>query len=871
MLVDRKRFFSKYIGGLNTFLYLFLMVVLVLSLILHNRVRRGVMYQKEIEDKFRSLVESSPDALIISSEDGKIQMMNWRAEEIFGYDREELIGQSIDLLIPEDSRAKHADYRTTYLNDQSNRLREHGRELPARRKDGSIFITEITLSPIKTGNESLIAASVRDITARIEARNQLESLSRQVNQAKEAIYTLDKDFHITSWNYGAQRIFGYSTRESIGRDAREMVVNANENWFKELASHLMEHGGWTGEISKRRKDGTVIQVLSSLTSVQNEKGEVIGFLSVGHDITAQKKLQQEKDYLASIVEQSSEAIISRGLDRKVISWNKGAENLFGYKAEEIHNKVLLEMGIVDLTLPEIDALEKKVERDGSWRKEITFHRKSGNSFIGDTIANGLFDEQGNLHSVAFYIHDISLQKSLEQQLKQTNEALEEKVKVRTEEIRRSEQKYRYLFHHNPIPMWVLEVGSFRFLDVNEMALIKYGYSRQEFLAMTAIDIRPDHTKSAFRRDNNAKTSHLNDGFRGIWQHQKKDGTSFWVEIIAHHITFEGKHARLILANDITEKKEAEDKLRANEKRFRAMIEHNNDMIAMMDSDGKIIYRSPSTYRITGMTNETAEKLNFLDDIVHPDDRENVKKLFAEVLNNPGKAISASYRGLHQQGHYIYVEGTLTNLLDDPAVSALVFNFRDVTLEKEASDKLVASEKRYREALDNMIEGVQILGFDWRYIYVNDAVVKQARLKKEDLLGYTLFEKFPGVEQTELYGVFKRCFEERTPQHIENKFIYADGSVAWFELSFQPVPEGVFVLSIDITERKTALEELKEERDKLAAISMTSPGLIYTFRMSQNGEFSFIYASQASFELFGYYIEEIRHKFVETIEYHCPED
>lgn len=871
MLVDRKKFFSEFIGGLNTFLYVFLLIILVLSLVIYNQVKQGVMYQKVMEDKFRSLVESSPDALIISNEEGVIQMLNWRAEEIFGYNRDELTGQSIEVLLPENNRSAHIAQRAAYLNDQVNRLKDGGRELPARRKDGSVFMTEITLSPIKTGEESLIAASVRDITARIEARNQLESLSRQVNQAKEAIYTLDKEFQITSWNYGAQRIFGYSSREAIGRNAKDMVVNVDRAWFEELTSHLMNHGGWTGEINKRRKDGTVIQVLSSLTTVQNEKGEVIGFISVGHDITTQKILQQEKDYLARIVEQSSEAIISRDLNRNVLSWNKGAETLFGYSREEVQNKNLLDLDLVDLSLDELKALEKLVEKDGTWRREVRFKRKNGSTFIGDTIANGLFDDQGRLVSVGSYIHDISLQKSLEQQLIQTNQTLEEKVKARTEEIRRSEQKYRYLFHHNPIPMWVIETGTFRFLDVNEMALLKYGYSREEFLNMTAEDIRPEHTRSAFRRENNPKTSHLNDGYRGVWQHQKKDGTAFWVEIIAHHILFEGKHARLILANDITEKKEAEDKLRANEKRFRAMIEHNNDMIAMMDADGKLIYRSPSTFRITGMTNETANELSFLDDIVHPDDRATVTELFSQVLENPGQATAAAYRGKHQDGHYIHVEGTLTNLLDDPAVRALVFNFRDVTLEKEASDKLIASEKRYREALDNMIEGVQILGFDWKYLYVNDAVVNQSRTRKEDLVGFTLMEKFPGIENTELYKVFQRCFEDRTPQHMENRFVYPDGESAWFELSFQPIPEGVFVLSIDITERKLAVAALKEERDKLAAISLTSPGLIYSFRLSKEGKLNFVYASHAFSEIFGFEMEEVGDSFLEIAEKHSPED
>ena len=130
------------------------------------------------------------------------------------------------------------------------------------------------------------------------------------------------------------------------------------------------------------------------------------------------------------------------------------------------------------------------------------------------------------------------------------------------------------------------------------------------------------------------------------------------------------------------------------------------------------------------------------------------------------------------------------------------------VEKEKTEEaLRRSEEKYRNVLDNMMEGCQIIGFDWHYLYVNDAVAKHGRFSKEELLGHTMMEMYPGIEDTELCGVLKRCMKERTSTQFENKFNYPDGRIGWFELRVHPVSEGIFILSIDITKRKKRQKEI----------------------------------------------------------------
>ena len=125
------------------------------------------------------------------------------------------------------------------------------------------------------------------------------------------------------------------------------------------------------------------------------------------------------------------------------------------------------------------------------------------------------------------------------------------------------------------------------------------------------------------------------------------------------------------------------------------------------------------------------------------------------------------------------------------------------------EKLRTSEERYHQVLENMLEGAQIVGFDWRYQYVNDAAAGQGHEAKEKLQGRTMMEAYPGIEQTELFTVMQDCMSNRTRHHMENEFVYPDGSKGWFELSIQPVPEGIFILSMDISERKRAEEEIRQ--------------------------------------------------------------
>jgi len=132
------------------------------------------------------------------------------------------------------------------------------------------------------------------------------------------------------------------------------------------------------------------------------------------------------------------------------------------------------------------------------------------------------------------------------------------------------------------------------------------------------------------------------------------------------------------------------------------------------------------------------------------------------------------------------------------------------------EELRESENKYRRTLDSMLEGCQIIGFDWRYLYLNDTADKHNRRPKKELLGKTVMECWPGFTETKVFALEKSCMEDRLIHRMENEFIFPDGSKGWFRLIIQPVPEGIAIYSDDITERKrveTKFLKLNEELEE----------------------------------------------------------
>ena len=268
-------------------------------------VEHGNADVKKLEHRFRMLLESAPDAMVIADERGIIQLVNAQAERIFGYAKPEMLGQPVEMLMPQGARSKHEAHRAGYIGAPRPRMMGQGLELQGRRKDGSVFPVEIALSPLETDGGVLVSAAVRDISERKRIEDAKQHLVAIMRSSNDAIISMDTDARITSWNPGAEQVFGYPAAEMIGRHVADLIPEDRRGTEHELDRRVLsgqdhvEHY----ETVRKRKDGSLVAVSLTISPIRNERGVITGASKFAHDITERRKAQAELERLNRTLEQ----------------------------------------------------------------------------------------------------------------------------------------------------------------------------------------------------------------------------------------------------------------------------------------------------------------------------------------------------------------------------------------------------------------------------------------------------------------------------------------------------------------------------------------------------------------------------------------
>jgi two-component system cell cycle sensor histidine kinase/response regulator CckA len=494
----------------------------------------------------RGLLESFPGAVWATDRDLRVttvwgadlQTLGLRADELVGKTVEEFFG-SDDPEIPAVAAFRRAldGEAASYRQEYGGRVRD-GRVEPLRDAGGAVIGT--------VG----MSVDVTELGAAEAALRRSDALIRAVVEtALDAIIIMDAHGRIVEFNPAAEAIFGRTREDVVGQELVEVVIppalrEAHRHGFKRhLATGEPVVLGKRLELSGLRADGTEFPVELSITRVP-AAGQPV-FAGYVRDITERKEAERALAQLAAIVEFSEDAIIGVDLEGKILTWNAGAERLYGYTA----NEAIGRQSIGDFAPPdhadERDWLYQQVRRGATVDQFETVRlRKDGTPVHISVTLSPIRDEAGEVKAVSVIARDIG-------------------GRVEAEEaLRRSEESYRFLFEQHPSPVWVYDVETRRFLAVNEAATSAYGYSREEFLAMTIDEIRPIQDLPMLREMAVGDRGYVD---AGIWRHRKKNGTLIDVHVVSNAIEFEGRAARLVLAQDVTEQRRLEDQLRQAQK------------------------------------------------------------------------------------------------------------------------------------------------------------------------------------------------------------------------------------------------------------------------------------------------------------------
>jgi diguanylate cyclase (GGDEF)-like protein/PAS domain S-box-containing protein len=288
---------------------------------------------------FTSVLEAVPDAMVAVDRSGVIRFVNRQTEAMFGYHRDFLVGRLIETLVPESFRTVHQAQREGFVAGPQTRVMGSLSELIGRRHDGTEFPVDIGLAHIGTGDNLLVIAAARDMSDRQkleEDRSQVARLSAIVEFSADAILSGSREGLITSWNPAAERLFGYSSQEMLGKPGTILCPVTRPGVVGPFLAVLTAGRDFENlEAVLVRKDGTEFPAAITVSPIFDDDGAVVGASAIARDVTEPRRAFEAAQRMAAIVENSGDAIISKTLDGIIMSWNPAAERMYGYSNEEI--------------------------------------------------------------------------------------------------------------------------------------------------------------------------------------------------------------------------------------------------------------------------------------------------------------------------------------------------------------------------------------------------------------------------------------------------------------------------------------------------------------------------------------------------------
>jgi PAS domain S-box-containing protein len=860
---------------------------------------------RESEERYRTLVETSPDAITVSDLNGKIIMSNASSAELWGSDNvHEIIGRSVFAFIHPEDRQRAIQTSMRMWSEGTIALSEYR----FMRKDGSFYQGEITSSVIRdaAGKPLAFIGVVRDITERKRAEDRLrESEERYrslLNASPDPILVSDMDGSVRMASRQAL-VFAGGTDEAdmLGKNIYDFVAPQDRAKARADSIQILKTGAiHNQEYQLLTLTGAPYEGEISSVVVRDAQGRPAGFINVIRDVTARKRaeaaLQQSEERYRATVDSMVDMIHVVDRDLRIVFFNEAFQQLSaraGLSNARVGATVAEAFPFLG---PEVFAEYRRVFATGEAVTTEEFNALGDRDYYTETRKIPVRD-RGEVTRVVTVIRDISRRKVLEQEIARHREHLEEQVRERTAELRTandqlllevqerkqaeealrvSQDRYRLLAENVSDVIWTADIMTLKINYVSPAVIRLRGYTPDEVINQRFREILTPSSRQVLRQVVAEETELEKQGadpsrVRTIeLERYRKDGSTVWTE---DHITFlreaDGHVTGLLgVTRDITRRKQAEDDLRhhqerleeeilhrtrelveanaslerenaerrraeealrRSEEKFRSMIENASDLVSIVDASGKIVYTSPSAEKIFGYKPEEMIGTNAFAYVV-PDQLRKLAQRWEQGVNRPGAAAALEMKITHKDGSLRIIEAVARSMVDNPEIGGFIVNSRDVTERRRAEDALRDSENKLRSLLMNSPDFIGIIDRNDRLLFLNRSTTDQP---VDPLIGHNLYDIIPEDQHPALRNLLTSFFQST------DAVLYQTVAIIdrWFEIRSVPIPvptgeEAVMVIASEITRRKRLeaaqqqmLEQLNQA-EQMAAVGQIAAGVVH---------------------------------------------
>ncbi|MBS1512049.1 MAG: PAS domain S-box protein [Bacteroidetes bacterium] len=533
-------------------------------------------------------------------------------------------------------------------------------------------------------------------------------------------------------------------------------------------------------------------------------------------ITKGSVLYKQIGYLNAIIENSFDAIVTRGMDHKIITWNKGAEKLFGFTKGQALGRRARDMGWVRFSKAVIEEVDHTLQHEGTWKSEQVFYHSNGNRFIGAVTAHRIYDDNKYECCEMFIIRDITLQKQFEEQLLQQKNKLEQEVSEKNKQLTYSENRFRAMIENNAEAIVLIDQSGVIFFRsaaaerltgwTNEEAMqpgffqkVIYREDREKFLGFIAAAMQ-----------NPGKiipTSYRSTHKDGNIQHM--EGT------LVNLLQNEEVHGIVFNAKDVTERIQKEQELDIRKKQIQAreqllelFIKHSPASIAMFDNQMRYMVVSPRWLKDYNLVQEDITGKSHYD--VFPEIGEEWKRVHQRCLRG-GHLKKEEDKFVRPNGNVQWLRWEIVPWRHtNGVIGGIIIFTEDITERKTAAEVIQKSETQYRTLVERISDGFIALDKDYCFTFINKAGEEMLSRPAQLLTGKNIWHEFPEAVHQIFYEACARAM--RTQKYISTEgFSYAANR--WVHINIYPSPTGLSVFFRDINlQKEAALEAEKNKKE-----------------------------------------------------------